>query len=53
MIMGMDDSGIIKTCIDASYAVHPDMRGQLGGMISLENNSVTQKSLKKKLNAKS
>ena len=42
-IMGMDDSGILRTWIDASYSLHPDMRGQSGGMISLGHGSVSQK----------
>ena len=32
-ILGMDDSGMLHTWIDAAYAVHEDMRGQTGGAI--------------------
>ena len=52
-IMGMDDSGILHTWIDASYAVHEEMRGHTGRAISLGHGLVNKKSLKQKLNGKS
>ena len=51
--MGCNDEGIIETWIDASYAVHEDMRGQTGGTISLGHGIISDKSTKQKLNAKS
>ena len=51
-IMGMDDSGIVHTWIVPSYAVHTDMRGQSGGVISLGHGVLTERSLKQTLNSK-
>ena len=52
-IMGMDETGVVHTWIDASYAVHEDMKGQTGGTISLGHGTVCCKSTKQKLNGKS
>ena len=52
-IMGMDDSGIVHTRVDESYAVHEYMRGQTGGVIQMGHGVLTEKSLKQKLNGKS
>ena len=51
--MGLDDSSVLHTWIDASYAVHPDIRGQSDGVILMGHGAVTQKLTKQKLNAKS
>ena len=48
----MTDNRIIKTQIDDSYAVHEDMRGKTGGMISLGCRAVTKKPTQQKLNTK-
>ena len=45
-IMGIDDSEILRTWIDSSYAIHSDMRGQSGSLISLGHGSVNQRSIK-------
>ena len=34
-IIGMDGLYIMKAYVDASYAVHPDMRGHSGGLITI------------------
>ena len=31
----MDGLSVMKTYVDASYAVHPDMRGHSGGLITV------------------
>ena len=44
-----DGLGKIKWYVDASYAVHPDMRGHSGGTLSLGKGSVYSTSTKQKL----
>ena len=48
----MDSMHIMKTWVDASYAVHPDMRSHTGGCISFGKGMIISKSLKQKLNTK-
>ena len=43
----------LYTWIDAAYAVHPDMRSQTGGVMSLGHGMIHCKSSKQKLNTKS
>ena len=52
-IIGCDDLGHIFTWIDAAFAVHPNMRSQTGGVMSLGWGSLHSKSAKQKLNTKS
>lgn len=52
-VIGADDLGHIRTWVDASYAVHPDMRSHTGGAISLGRGGILCKSTKQKLNTKS
>lgn len=51
--MGMDDLGMLFTWIDAAYAVHPNMRSQTGGAMSMGTGVIHAKSGKQKLNVKS
>jgi hypothetical protein len=51
--IGADDLGKMRTWVDASYAVHPDMRSHTGGVISFGNGGLICKSSKQKLNTKS
>lgn len=51
--VGADDMGKIRTWVDASYAVHPDMRSHTGGVISFGTGGIVCKSSKQKLNTKS
>ena len=51
--VGADDLGRMRTWVDASYAVHPDMRSHTGGVISFGRGGVACKSGKQKLNTKS
>jgi hypothetical protein len=48
-----DDGVAIKWWIDASFAVHPDMRSHTGGMMSLRKGSVYSLSRKQRINTKS
>ena len=52
-IFGVRDLGTLHTWVDASYAVHGDMRSHTGGAISLGHGTLTCKSTKQKLNTKS
>ena len=51
--IGADDIGKLRTWVDASYAVHPDMRSHTGGAMSLGRGAILCKSTKQKLNTKS
>ena len=48
-----DGSGIIRWWVDASYAVHPNMRGHTGGVMSLGDGAAMSISAKQKLVARS
>ena len=51
--LSADNSRILKWHIDASYAVHPNMRSHTGGRLNMERGKVLGKSTKQKLNMKS
>ena len=51
--VGTDDLSRIRTWVDASYVVHPDMRSHTGGVISIGRGGIMCKSTKQKLNTKS
>lgn len=48
-----DNSRIVKWWIDAAYAVHPDMRSQSGGTMTLGKGATYSSSVRQKLNTKS
>ena len=52
-IIGMNGLSYLQTWIDASYAVHRDMRGHTGGVISLGRGAVIHNCSKQKINTKS
>ena len=51
--LSADNTNILKWYIDASYAIHPDMKGHTGGVLTMGNGAIIAKSLKQKLNARS
>ena len=51
--MDADDLRVLHTYVDASYAIHPDMRSHTGGDMSFGRGVVHTKSSKQKLNTKS
>jgi len=51
--LGADSLNKLWTWVDASYAVHPDMKSHTGGIMSLYLGGIAQKSTKHKLNTKS
>jgi hypothetical protein len=48
-----DNMSVIKWWVDASYAVHPDMKSHTGGTMSLGKGTVYNTSTRQKLNTKS
>ena len=52
-VIGADSLKVLHTWIDASYAVHQDMKGQTGGEILLGTGLIHGQSSKQKINAKS
>ena len=52
-IISLDGSGTLRTWVDASHAVHEDMRGQTGGAMSGGSGLIHHKTSKQKLNTKS
>ncbi len=52
-IIGADNLSKMKTWVDASYAVHTDMKSHMGGVVSFDTGVVMGKSSKQKLNTKS
>jgi len=52
-IFGATSLDTLWTWVDASYAVHPNMRGHTGGAMSLGHGLIHTKSSKQKINAKS
>jgi hypothetical protein len=53
LTLGADNLNSIRTWVDASYAVHPDMTSHTGGVISMGIGAILCKSSKQKLNTKS
>jgi hypothetical protein len=52
-ILAADDLGNMQSCVDASYAVHGDMKSHTGGVTSFCTMGLLAKSTKQKLNTKS
>jgi hypothetical protein len=52
-IIGANGMEVMQTWVDASYAVHHDMKGHTGGMISMGHGVIHSKSSKQKINTKS
>ena len=53
MILGADDTGIVKWFVDASFAAHPNMRSHSGGAVTLGHGFPVVTSAKQKLNMRS
>jgi hypothetical protein len=53
LILGGNSSGILNWYIDASFAVHPNMRGHTGGGLTLGRGFPIVSSTKQKLNTRS
>jgi hypothetical protein len=48
-----DSISSIKWWVDASYAMHPDMRSHTGGTMSMGKGSVYSSSIRQKINTRS
>ena len=53
LIFFVDNLGIIRWFVDASYAVHDDCKGYTGSMMTMELGAITSFSRKQKINGKS
>ena len=53
MILGAEGLRVLSWYVDASFAVHPDMRGHTGGALTLGRGFPLVKSTKQKLNTRS
>ena len=53
LIIGADDISLMNIFIDASYAIHDDMRSHTGGCIIFCRGALMSKSIKQKLTTKS
>jgi len=52
-IIGANNLDVLHTWVDASYAIHEDMRSHTGGVMSMGTGCVHHKTGKQKLNTKS
>src|SRR5210317_1489638 len=53
LTLSADGTGICKWYIDASYAVHNDLKGHTGSAMTMGKGSIQSKSIKQELNTKS
>jgi hypothetical protein len=52
-VLGWDGTGQLRWSVDASFAVHKDMRSHTGAVLSLGQGALMSMSLKQKINTKS
>ena len=52
-IIGANGFEVLQTWVDASYATHRDMKGHIGGLMSLGHGIIYDKCSKQKLNTNS
>ncbi len=53
MILAADGTGVLSWYVDASFAVHPDMKGHTSGAMTMGTGFPLDKSTKHKLNTRS
>jgi hypothetical protein len=53
LILAADGTGVLSWYVDASFAVHPDVRGHTGGAMTMGTGFILDKSTKHKLNTRS
>jgi len=53
LILGADNTGVLNWYVDASFAVHPNIRGHTGGGLTLGRGFPIMSSTKQKLNTRS
>ena len=52
-VIGTNGLEILQTWVDASYAIHQDMKVHTGGVVSMDRGIIHNKCSKQKLNTKS
>ncbi len=53
LILGANGTGVLSWYVDASFAVHPDIRGHTGGAMTMGRGFPLDKLTKHKLNTRS
>ena len=53
LVLGADNNGLLMWYVDASFAVHPNMRGHTGGGLTMGRGFPISVSTKQKLNTRS
>ena len=53
LLLGANNTGVVKWYVDASFAVHPNMRGHTGGVMTLGRGAPIVSSTKQKMNTRS
>ena len=53
LTLKVDGTNVLKWYVDASYGIHPDLKGHTGGTLTMGKDSIMSKSIKQKLNTKS
>ena len=53
LVLGWDGTGQLKWSVDASFAVHKDMRSHTGAVLTMGQGALLSMSLKQKINTKS
>ena len=53
LILSADDIHVIKWCVDAAFAVHPNFKSHSGGVMSFGGGAAISGSKKQKLNTRS
>ena len=53
LVLGWDGSGVLTWSVDASFAIHNDMRSHTGAVLSLGQGALMSMSSKQKINTKS
>jgi hypothetical protein len=53
LILGWDGTGVLTWSVDASFAVHKDMRSHTGAVLTLGQGALMSMSIKQKINTKS
>ena len=53
LTLSADNTNILKWFIDASYAIHPDMKGHTGAVFTMGEGAIINKSIKQNNNKKS
>jgi hypothetical protein len=53
LVLGWDGSGVLTWSVDASFAIHNDMRSHTGAVLSMGQGAIMSMSSKQKINTKS